>query len=168
MNVGLMIIGDRVGKEEHNRKKNFVGKSGEILRSISMRNRINLSKEAIITNNNTKEKIRARIPHILRTYEELKTGRTAGLTSATGMKRIIEAIVNNSNKVIPCSAILDGEYGCQDLSMGVPAVLGSGGIHKIMELEIAADEKPYLDNTLKVLNTGMRLVDDYIKTSRSG
>jgi malate/lactate dehydrogenase len=117
---------------------------------------------------NTKQKVRDEIPHILRRYEELQTGRTAGLTSATGMKRMIEAIVNNSNKVIPCSAVLDGEYGCQNLSMGVPAVLGSGGIHKILELEIAADEKPYLDITLKVLKESVRQVDDYLKNSRSG
>lgn len=47
---GLMIVGDRIDRESWNKHKNFVGRSGEILRSVSIKNRINIGSEAIITN----------------------------------------------------------------------------------------------------------------------
>lgn len=50
---GLMIIGDKINKPEWEKKKNFVGRTGEILRSISLRNRVNLGREAILTNATT-------------------------------------------------------------------------------------------------------------------
>lgn len=109
----------------------------------------------------TQQKIRSRIPEILRRYEALKTGRTTGVTSAAGIKDIVEAIKNNTQELIPCSAILDGEYGLDYISMGVPAILGSGGIQKIVELELAPDEIPYLNDTLAILKPAMRQVDDY-------
>jgi malate dehydrogenase len=111
----------------------------------------------------SKAKIRAQVPEILRTYEELKTGRTAGVTSAAGVKVLVEAIVNNTKKVIPCSAILDGEYGQNNLSMGVPLVIGSSGIQQVKELDLAEDEQTYLATTLNVLKPAMREVENFLK-----
>jgi malate dehydrogenase len=106
------------------------------------------------------------VPDILRSYEELKTGRTAGITSAAGMKTLVTAIVDNTNEIIPSSAVLDGEYGLNKLSMGVPLVLGSGGIHEVIELELEPEEKTYLKTTLNVLQPAMRVVDDFIASSK--
>jgi malate/lactate dehydrogenase len=87
------------------------------------------------------------------------------MTSAAGMKKVVEAIVNNTNEVISCSAILYGEYGLYNLSMGVPAMLGRGGIHNILEMKLAPDERYYLTVTLDVLKATMQQVDNYLGVS---
>jgi malate dehydrogenase len=113
----------------------------------------------------TKEKIRAGIPLILKRYEELQTGRTAGVTSGAGVKDIVEAIVKNTHKVFREAAVLTGEYGQTNLCMGVPVILGSSGIQEIIEIELAPDEKPYMEGTLKVLKEATQQVDEFVKSN---
>ncbi|MDD5339572.1 MAG: malate dehydrogenase [Dehalococcoidales bacterium] len=110
----------------------------------------------------TRDKIRARIPEILRHYEELKTGRTTGVTSAAGAKKVVNAIINNTGEVFSCSAVLDGEYGQRNISMGVPAALGKGGIKEIKELKLSSDEQSDLNKSIAILKNAMRQVDDFI------
>jgi malate/lactate dehydrogenase len=81
------------------------------------------------------------------------------------MKKVVEAIVNNNNKVVSCSAILYGEYGLYNLSMSVPAMLGRGGIHNILEMKLAPDERSYLTVTLDALKATMQQVDNYLGVS---
>ena len=54
---------------------------------------------------------------------------------------VVESIIHNQKKMIPCSVLLEGEYGESDLCIGVPVILGKNGIEKIVELELTADEK---------------------------
>ena len=54
---------------------------------------------------------------------------------------VVESIIHNQKKMIPCSVLLEGEYGESDLCIGVPVILGRNGIEKIVELELTADEK---------------------------
>jgi malate dehydrogenase len=110
----------------------------------------------------TKQKIRALIPEILRHYEELQTGRTTGVTSAAGIKKVVEAIIRNTQETFSCSAILDGEYGQRNISMGVPVVLGNGGIREIKELKLTSDEQSYLNDTVKILKKAMQQVDIFL------
>ncbi len=58
-----------------------------------------------------KQAIRAEIPTILKRYEELQAGRTAGWTSAIGLAAIARAVLEDTGEVFPCSVVLDGEYG---------------------------------------------------------
>ena len=58
---------------------------------------------------------------------------------------IAEAIIRDKKSVIPVSALLEGEYGAQNLCIGVPAVVGSNGLHKIIELGLDDDEKKIFD-----------------------
>jgi malate dehydrogenase len=51
--------------------------------------------------------------------------------------------------VFPCSAYLDGQYGQKGLFLGVPAVLGAGGVEKIIELELNDDEKAMLHKSVE-------------------
>ena len=48
---------------------------------------------------------------------------------------------------VPAAAYLDGEYGYKDLYMGVPVVIGAGGVEKIVEIELTADEKAMLEKS---------------------
>ena len=54
---------------------------------------------------------------------------------------VVESIIHNQKKMIPCSVYLEGEYGESDICIGVPVILGKNGIEKIVELELNADEK---------------------------
>jgi malate dehydrogenase len=54
---------------------------------------------------------------------------------------VVESIIHDQKKMIPCSVMLDGEYGESDLCIGVPVILGKNGIEKIIELDLNEDEK---------------------------
>ena len=55
--------------------------------------------------------------------------------------RDVESIVRDEKKIFPCCVSLEGEYGQNDICIGVPVILGKNGIEKIVELELTADEK---------------------------
>ena len=60
--------------------------------------------------------------------------------------RIVRAILNNEQAVLPVSAYLDGEYGEKDLFTGVPSVVDQGGVREIIELNIDPAEQQNLPN----------------------
>jgi malate dehydrogenase len=57
------------------------------------------------------------------------------------LTQMVEAILRDKRRVAGCSAYLEGEYGQKGIFSGVPVVLGGGGIEKVIELELGADEK---------------------------
>lgn len=73
----------------------------------------------------------------------LKTG-SAHFAPAQSCCYLIEAIAADKKEVIPVSLYLEGEYGLNDICLGVPAVIGSDGAGKIIEVELTADEKEQL------------------------
>ena len=109
-----------------------------------------------------KTTIRAEIPNILKTYEELKSGRTAGWTCAIGLEKIVRAVAENTGEVIPCSVMLDGEYGVNGISMSVPVKLGKDGVSEILEYELAPDEQEGLKKTVATLQAAAKIVDESI------
>ena len=70
----------------------------------------------------------------------LKTG-SAYYAPASAVFEMIRAVLLDERNVLPCSAYLTGEYGVDDLFMGVPVILGRGGAERIMEVELTDDEK---------------------------
>jgi malate dehydrogenase len=60
---------------------------------------------------------------------------------------MVEAILKDKRKILPCAAFLQGEYGYNDLFVGVPVKLGSKGIEKIIEIELTAEERAGLDKS---------------------
>ena len=78
----------------------------------------------------------------------LKTGSAYYAPSAAAVE-MTEAIVKDSNRVLPCSAWLTGEFGLNDLYMGVPVKLGKGGIKEIIEVELNDAERAGLEKSAK-------------------
>ena len=76
----------------------------------------------------------------------LKTGSAYYAPSAAAVE-MVESILKDKKKVLPCSVYLEGEYGYQDLFVGVPVKLGALGIEKIYEMKLTADEKAMLDKS---------------------
>jgi malate dehydrogenase len=70
----------------------------------------------------------------------LKTG-SAYYAPAAATVQMVEAVVRDKNRVLPAACYLTGEYGLNDMYFGVPCVLGAGGVKKIIQLNLNADEK---------------------------
>jgi malate dehydrogenase len=111
-----------------------------------------------------KAKMRQQVPDRQKVLEDLrhKTGRTAAWTTAVGLAAMCRAIVRNTGEMFPCSVALDGEYGYKDLSMSVPAVLGAEGVRKILEWELAADEREGLKRSVEVLRPAMHYIEELL------
>jgi malate dehydrogenase len=112
----------------------------------------------------TRKKIRQQVPDGQKLLEELreKTGRTAAWTTAAGLAAVCRAIVQDTGETIPCSLVLDGEWGCHSLSMSVPAVLGRRGVREILEWEIDPDERELLNKSIEVLKPAMKYVEELL------
>ncbi|MDE5958379.1 MAG: malate dehydrogenase, partial [Muribaculaceae bacterium] len=68
-------------------------------------------------------------------------GTSAWYAPGAATAEVVEAVIHDQKAIIPCSALLEGEYGQSDLCIGVPCVLGKGGIEKIIELDLNEEEK---------------------------
>ncbi len=68
-------------------------------------------------------------------------GTSAWYAPGASASEVVEAIIHDQKAVIPCSALLEGEYGEKDLCFGVPCVLGKNGIERIIELDLNEEEK---------------------------
>ena len=70
----------------------------------------------------------------------LKTG-SAFYAPATSAIAMAEAYLNDQKRVMPCAAYCSGQYGLNGLYVGVPVVIGAGGVEKIVDLELSSEEK---------------------------
>ncbi len=68
-------------------------------------------------------------------------GTSAWMAPGASAASVVDSIINDQKKMIPCSAYLEGEYGCNDITIGVPCIIGKNGIEKIIELPIDEKEK---------------------------
>jgi malate dehydrogenase len=80
----------------------------------------------------------------------LKTG-SAYYAPASAAVEMAEAILKDKKKVLPCAAYLTGEYGYNDLFIGVPVKLGKNGVEKVMEIALTAEEKAALDKSAEAV-----------------
>jgi malate dehydrogenase len=76
----------------------------------------------------------------------LKTG-SAYYAPSAAVAEMVEAILKDKKKILPCAAYLEGEYGINGLFVGVPVKLGARGIEQIIEIKLTADEKAALDKS---------------------
>jgi malate dehydrogenase len=68
-------------------------------------------------------------------------GTSAWYAPGAAVSSMVQAIACDTKKMFPCSALLEGEYGLSDISIGVPCIIGKNGIEKIVEIELTAAEK---------------------------
>ena len=70
----------------------------------------------------------------------LKTG-SAFYSPASAAVQMAEANLKDRKRILPCAALLEGEYGMKGFYVGVPVLIGAGGVERVIELELTADEK---------------------------
>jgi malate dehydrogenase len=80
----------------------------------------------------------------------LKTG-SAFYAPASAAIAMAESYLKDKKRVLPCAAHLNGEYGVDDLYVGVPVVLGAGGVERIVEIKLDNDEKNQFKNSIKAV-----------------
>ncbi|HEV2386356.1 MAG TPA: malate dehydrogenase [Candidatus Acidoferrales bacterium] len=76
----------------------------------------------------------------------LKTG-SAWYAPSAAVWEMVDAILRDRKKILPCSVYLEGEYGIRGLYMGVPVKLGAAGMEKIIEIKLTAEEQAALDRS---------------------
>ncbi len=70
--------------------------------------------------------------------------------------RMVRAVVEDTKEVIPASVVLEGEYGIEGVSLGVPAVIGKNGVEKVVELELGEEDLSNLRKSAEVLKEWLR------------
>ncbi len=78
----------------------------------------------------------------------LKTG-SAFVSPAVSAICMAESILKDQKRVLACACLLEGEYGVDGLYVGVPCVLGAGGVEKVLEVEMNADERKLFDASVE-------------------
>jgi malate dehydrogenase len=74
-------------------------------------------------------------------------GTSAWYAPGAAAAQMVDAIVLDEKRVLPCTAYLEGEYGIEGLYMGVPVKLGAGGVEQVIELELRDEERKALDDS---------------------
>ena len=88
----------------------------------------------------------------------LKTG-SAYFAPASSAIAMAESYLKDKKRVLPCAAYLNGQYGVKGLYVGVPVVIGAGGVERVVELKLNASEKKMLDKSVAA-------VDGLVKTCK--
>ena len=86
-------------------------------------------------------------------------GTSAWYAPGAAVSSMVHAIATDSKKMFPCSAMLTGEYGLNDISIGVPCILGKNGIEKIVEIELSEAEQDKLTKSAAAVSKTNTLLD---------
>ncbi|NBO17951.1 MAG: malate dehydrogenase [Proteobacteria bacterium] len=82
----------------------------------------------------------------------LKTG-SAFYAPAASAIRMAEAYLYDKKRIVPCAAYLSGQYGVKDMYVGVPAVLGAGGVEKVVEITLNSEQKAMFDKSVDAVRS---------------
>jgi malate dehydrogenase len=86
-------------------------------------------------------------------------GTSAWYAPGAAVSGLVQAIACDQKKMFPCSTLLEGEYGLNDLCIGVPVILGKNGIEKIVEIELNEAEKTHMNESAAGVSKTNGLLD---------
>ena len=97
----------------------------------------------------TAEKIEAMVERTRKGGGEIVNllGTSAWYAPGAAVAQMVDSILLDQKRVLPCTALLEGEYGIDGLYMGVPVKLGAGGVEQIIELALTDEEQTALDGS---------------------
>jgi len=98
-----------------------------------------------------KEQVLNKVNNWFVEFNQLNINRTSGWTSAVGLAEVGEALLQREPVLMMESAILTGQYGWEGLSIGVPVLLNSGGVHQVLEWELAEEELSKFQESAKLI-----------------
>jgi malate dehydrogenase len=88
----------------------------------------------------------------------LKTG-SAYFAPAAAVAQMVEAILKDKHLIVPCSALLEGEYGLRDMYFGVPTQLGRSGVERVVEYELDAQERKALEASAALVRESLATLE---------
>jgi malate dehydrogenase len=86
-------------------------------------------------------------------------GTSAWYAPGAAVSSLVQAIACDQKKIFPCSTLLEGEYGLNDLCIGVPVILGRNGIEEVVELNLNDTEKNHMEESAE----GVRKTNDLLE-----
>jgi malate dehydrogenase len=86
----------------------------------------------------------------------LKT--SAWYAPSAAVVEMVDAILKDKKKILPCAAHLQGEYGMRDVYLGVPVKLGAGGVERIIEIALSSEEKAALEKSAEAVRELFRIL----------
>jgi|SRR5690625_2282396 len=89
---------------------------------------------------------------------ELLGSGSAYYAPAASITEMAEAILKDQRRVLPSIAYLEGEYGYEDLYLGVPTIIGGNGIEEVIELDLTTEEKAALDKSVESVKSVMKIL----------
>jgi len=109
-----------------------------------------------------KEKIDAIVERAKKGGGELVAlmGTSAWYAPGSATALMVESIVREQNRVFPCCVLLNGEYGLNDVYLGVPVVLGKNGVEKIIDLKLNEEETKNMNISCAAVKDVMKALDD--------
>ena len=90
-------------------------------------------------------------------------GTSAYYAPAAGSVQMAEAIIKDKKRILPCAAFCNEEYGVGGYFIGVPCVLGAGGVEKVIEVELDTDERKLLDASVAHVKELVGIADGFLK-----
>ncbi len=118
-----------------------IGGHGDLMVPLNRFSTINGLPASTFMNQDTIEQVNKRTRHGGAEVLGLRQTSSAYNAPATAIATMVDAIANNRRHVLPCVCILEGEYSQQDITTGVPAVLGGKGIEQVVELPLEEAEQ---------------------------
>jgi malate dehydrogenase len=91
----------------------------------------------------------------------LKTG-SAFYAPAAAAIVMADAYLKDKKRVLPCAAYLSGQYGVNGIYVGVPVILGAGGVEKIVEIEMNTEEKAMFDHSVKSVKELVEITKQFL------
>ncbi|MCH7995305.1 MAG: malate dehydrogenase, partial [Planctomycetes bacterium] len=79
-----------------------------------------------------------------------------------GSVQMAEAIIKDKKRILPCAAFCKEEYGVGGYFIAVPCVLGAGGVEKVIEVELDAEERKLLDNSVAHVKELVGVADGFM------
>ena len=86
-------------------------------------------------------------------------GTSAWYAPGASVSYLVDSILNDKKKIIPCSVYLEGQYGLRDICIGVPCIIGKKGIEEIIDLDLNSSEKNKLNesaNAIAIMNKSLK------------
>jgi malate/lactate dehydrogenase len=137
-----------------------IGEHGDF--AVLLFSSLTVDGHSIILDDKSKAEIAAAHRNTLKNAIRLGTGWTSGWTSSVGLAHMVAAITGKNEAVIPCSVLLQGEYGIEGISLGVPAKLGPQGVDTLHEIELTREEKDALKKGVSYLEEVNRKMKTYL------
>lgn len=89
-------------------------------------------------------------------------GTSAWYAPGASVSYLVDSILNDKKKIIPCSVYLEGQYGLRDICIGVPCIIGKKGIEEIIDLDLNSSEKNKLNESAKAITNMNKSLKDFI------